>query len=520
MRARPTILLLLLLLLPAARASADLDRAVRLAGEADSAAEFQALVAEGVAAGGTEASAWELLDLWQRLERGKDADPLPVWRAWRDRWPASGYRDWADWWCSRALVRAGRFEEAAALLPELAAASSSAELRRRASALGEALLDGPLGAARAEALAARMSEPGRSWLAERIGARRVRRRLGLVLPLKGEQAALGRQLLTGAEAALKALPGWSLDVADCESDPVLALTLLRGFSNGGRVDAVLLPGDPACVAAAGFGSRVPVLLPWYEGHPLADADDALFQCNADEETLAEGWAALLVDSLDTRQLVTFAPATRRGRRLVERTVAKVRQRRPDIELGMPQWYFPGAQDLRRQLENVAIYENSFDSLSVSLVVGRDADMGTLVPQLAWANPAHVVVGGAAFLSEGARVPELASLAGQLLVLSDWWPDAEIPAWQRFGREQEIVAGRAPTSLEAQGFEAVRVAGLCGESAAASGRGFRATLETLDLPSVYGGRLRVERHQNASLRLLAWDGRRFRDAVRTYEQGPR
>lgn len=512
MRSRFKTWLVLLLVASAARADEAFEQALRLARDPADTEDLQALVDQGVARGGSEASAWELLDLWIELERDRAEDPLVEWKAWRERWPDSAYLPWTDWWCARALVRRQRPAEALALLPDVAATAPEPELRRRAQALADALLDGRLPASEAEALAARLAQPGKDWLLGRLGGRRIHRRIGLVLPLKGADAEAGRQLLAGAEAALKALPGWSLDLADCESDPVLALVQMRALAASGEVDALIVPGDPACVAAAGFGSSVPVLLPWYEGQPIADADDALFQFNADETTLARGWAALIADSLDARQVISFAPATRRGRRLVEATLAELRQRRPDIETGMPQWYFPGARDLRRQLENMAIYESSFDTLSVSLVVGREEDMEILVPQLAWANPRHWIVGGSAFLTEGARVPELASLGGQLLVLGDWWPDVRLEAWQRFARDQEIVAGRPPTSLEARGFETMRLAGVCGEEAQRGGRSYRSALEDLRQTSVYGGTLRMERHQNSSLRLLAWDGRRFLETV--------
>jgi ABC-type branched-subunit amino acid transport system substrate-binding protein len=499
------------LLLPLQSAVAVLDPgpAARLAADPAAEGELRALVAAGLAEGGAHASSWELLDLWLRLERDRSADPLPDWQRFRGRWPNSRYLPWADWWCARALIRAGRGAEGLALLAGLAAGGPEHELRTRATRLADRLLAGTLSHAEAEALLDSLEEPGRSWLDTRLGERRIHRRLGLVLPLKGPDAEHGRQLLSGAEAALRGRPGWRLEVADCESDPVLAWILLRELAARGDLDALLLPGDPAYVAAASFGSPIPVLLPWYEGQPLAGADGALFQFNADEETLAAGWADLLAGELAARQLITVAPATRHGRRLMEALERQLLQRGAEIETGMPQWYFPGALDLRRQLENLAIYEGAFDSSSVSLVVGVEEDMATLVRQLAWANPRHQVLGSAAFLAESARVPELSALGGQLLILSDWQPGAAIEPWQSWQREQEIVAGRAPTTREARGYESARLAVVCGELAAASGRSFRSVLETLNQPSLYGGRIRLQDRHNAQLLRLDWDGRSFR-----------
>ncbi len=470
-------------------------------------------IREGLERGGPARSGWETVRLWN-LARIDSAGFVRALADFRRAWPQSRYLPYGRFLHARLLASRGGSAAAAMGLLDLLSGDCEEQLELRARRLLVRLLEGPLSTGGAKKLLARRADrSSRRWLEGWIRGRRIHRRFAAVLPLKGDDAARGRSALVGLETALSMWsdslePGaWRMELLDSESDALRAHVLLEEHCRPEDLDFALNLGKPAYAAAASFGSSVPVIHPWYEGVDLPDADPALYQLNADPATLGRALADLAVDSLEIRAAVTLAPATLPGARFVEEFNARLLDLDSLVELGAPQWYFPGAQDLRRQMENLSIYESSFDTLAAVVVFATPGELPVLLPQLAYADPRGLVLGNSPFL-EGLRIPELATLENQLLVLSDWLPVSNLPHWRRFVDEFRRREGRLPEREEALAYESLRLMMECGRIAELSERSFRMTLEDLSLPSSFGGRLLMDGRSNSHLLLMSFDGRRF------------
>ncbi len=467
-----------------------------------------AMISQGLQQSAPEqTSTWRMLDVWIRMKQSASAGQQSL-EAFKRDFPQSRYTPYLKLFAAAGLAREQDFHAAGSqLLPLLDHADQELE----ALAKGDleklyALL------AEDERLALLASAGSRSQLAflESLSKQTIQRRIGLVLPLSGEDAEAGLELMAGAraawEAALAGQPGWSLVVEDCESDPVLAQAQLRALSE--NCDALVILGQPEYVAAAGFGSPVPVLFPGYDGRPLDAEKLSFFQFHADPAHLASAYAGLALDSLGLRRLITLAPASLSGKRFTEALMSEVMARDSLVEFGQPQWYFAGAQDMRRQLENLCLYENAFDSLAAALVFLRQEDLKVFVPQMAWADPAHLLIANSALL-DARGIFELRSLDGQLLVIADWLPDTRIDSMENWRQELMNLEGRAASLLEEQAFESMRLLLLAGSRAEEAKRSLPDVLRSLNVPSLFGGTLEMDGHHNNSLKLLELSGTGYR-----------
>jgi hypothetical protein len=496
---------LLLFLVSSLQASDDFDRLLRSCFTESSPELRQTLLQAGT---GTETSSFAIVHLWMLSEDEKYMGTFDqAYASFRKNFPESQYSGAADYFRARLLIRNHRNIEAAeALLPLLDGSKSQTSIH--AENLLQDLVVERLQIQDLETLQTESLTPAaHQFLSAQIGDRTLHKRLGVVLPLKGVDANLGQAYMNGIELALSYKDkGWEIIWLDCESDPVLAHHQLRSLSNRDDLDLLLIPGEPAYAAAAcGLDSKL-VVLPWYEGETLQSSH--MTQLNASPATYGTAMASLALDSLHMDHLITLAPATRYGKTMVDQLMAEIHLRRPDMEVGPPQWYFPGTPDMRRQLENLAIYESAFDSLSMSILFARDDDMESLVPQLAWANPQGLILSNSPFLgAQGQQA--MSSFANQLLILADWTSHFNRPSQSWLIRELELREGRTPLPSESLAFESLVLLMEAGDVAQASSNSLRSTLAKLDLPSAFGGRFIMHDNSNGHLSLYAWNGLRFR-----------
>ncbi len=509
----PLVLLLALVLFCSAGAAQELRRTVNAIRLGESPELIQTLVEQGQAAAGADASSWDLLELWLCLQQTPGADFQFAWERYHRNWPRSRYLGYADY------LRAQNFlvtEEIHAGVRQLLELQSSPEpaLADRAGRLLDRVLEESLGREAIGALSREYTQGDacRQWLDNWLQTHNLHFRLAAILPLKGVDAALGHRYLAGMETALaladSSLGAWSLEVHDCESDPLRARQQAHQIEAEGGVDCVLVPGAPVYAAAVAGCLSLPVLFPWYEGDNLLEADPDFYQLNSRPRTRAAAMADLAVDSLHVKRVITLAPATRSGKQLVDSLSTRLIELDPEVELGPPQWYFPGAQDMRRQLENLSIYETAFDSLDAVVVFSRPEDVAVLVPQLAYADLQCTVLGDASLIS-ARDIKELGTLSDQLLVVSDWLPNPRKAVWGSFLEEFRRREMRSPELEEQLAFESTRLATEVAELARRSGGTFRNCLDTADLPSAYGGRMMLRARSNGHLLLLRWDGWAFR-----------
>jgi ABC-type branched-subunit amino acid transport system substrate-binding protein len=466
------------------------------------------MIAQGLKdASPEQTSTWRMLEVWLRMKQSSRSG-LQSLAAFGQDYPQSRYTPYLSLFAASGLAREEEFLAACSkLLPLLD--HTDQELGALARGDLEVLYSMLAEDERGTLLAAAGSRSQLAFL-ESLAKKAIQRRIGLVLPLSGEDAEAGLELMAGAraawEAALAGQPGWALVVEDCESDPVLAQAQLRALSES--CDALIVLGQPEYVAAAGFASPVPVLFPGYDGRPLDAEKLGFFQFHADPAHLASAYAELAIDSLGLKRLITLAPASLSGKRFTEALMSEAMQRDSLVEFGQPQWYFAGAQDMRRQLENLCLYENAFDSLAAALVFVRQEDLKVFVPQMAWADPAHLLIANSALL-DARDIFELRSLDGQLLVIADWLPNTRIEAMEAWRQELMDLEGRAASLLEEQAYESTRLLLLAGSMARQESRSMADVLQGLTVPSLFGGTLEMDGHHNNSLKWLELSGNSFR-----------
>lgn len=520
--ARPLVILMLaaaaLRAAPAGGLGDALALALRGAGVADSlqAAALRVLVDEGRAQGGAEASSWALLDLWLKAE-WEDAADLPAARAaFLRAWPGSRYRPAADWFQARWHLRRGDRQAAAALAMDLAGGAADARWRRAGVELLDQLRAG--GALALDSLASTKGPDARRWLGEEGRRCRLHRRLGLVAPLTGSDAAWGQAMSRAAAAALApagAAPEsrWELRSLDCQSDPLLARELLVRAA-GDSLDAVLWPGEPAYLAAAaGLDAPCPVVVADHGGPALSSLGPALLQFDLDPAAQGRLMADLVQDSLGAAWTGTLAPATRPARRLVQAYADRLAVA-GRVESAQEQWYYPGARDLTAQMENLSLFGDSFAAPGVWLVAGAEREGAALRRALSMVPARDRVVGDGALLA--ALLDEApAELAGRLLVVTAWlppaWARAEglAGAWDDFRRDLWRREEREPSALESRVFAAADLVRRAAEAAGPRALPWRDALAGLPGPGLFGPGPALADSRAAGAWLLGWDGRAWR-----------
>jgi hypothetical protein len=462
-------------------------------------------------------STYALCRLWL-LERDTTGDSgqkfMEARETFHEKWPNSEYHNFIEYMYARWLIRNDQSIKAADKLLDLLNQKNEELLIKRSTALLNDLFSFDLGVSGADALLLkRIDRVSRDYLENWSGGRFINRSFGVVLPLKGVDSAAGKEMLRGIELGiqLESSPdlqqNWKMEIFDCESDPVLAQLQMKKLSARTNLDFIISLGEPEYVAAAGFGSKTPIVFPWFGGEEFAEIDAALFRLNVPNDITSGAMATLVCDSLNMNSVIAIAPATRHGKHMVEELNQILIQKNPFIEFGPPQWYFPGAQDMRRQLENVAVFDAAFDSSSCIITFMDSAEMEVFLPQLAYADPQGIVIGGAEFI-EHADIPELKSLDGQLLILSDWYSPDGHQRWSAMEKEFNRLESRQPVLANKVGYESARLLMRCGDAAALANRSYRASLENLQLPSSFGGRFMMFNRANSHLLLLSYYSRRF------------
>jgi hypothetical protein len=314
------------------------------------------------------------------------------------------------------------------------------------------------------------------------------------------------------EEALAGRSDVALTVWDNQSDALLTREQLD-LSRGQSVDAVLLPGLPAYLAALpGLPLDRPVVALGYEGPPPGELHPRLLHFGLDPATLGAQAARLAVDSLGASRLATLGPATRAAMRTVDGFRAAAAPS-PSARLGEKQWYFHGARQLDHQ----------------RLAICGQVDGGP-GPGCSWAAPARApcwrtcwpacppAVGpwGIPALLEAVqgRVPD--GLDGRLLWVTDWLPaslaglpDPQRRSWDAFRERVRQRHEREPGALESRAYESARLVLAALDGARRDGRGLEAALRRLDEPSLFGGRVRLAGGQARDALRLGWTGRQAR-----------
>ena len=514
---RPLRFLYLLLFLALGARAGALEDALRLSthgnGVADSsqAAAMRLLVNAGMALGGQDASTWQWLDLWLAGEWEQRED-LPVLRErFQVDWPRSRFQGEADLVLARWYVGRLSVEEAFPVLLDLCWRLEPGPARTEARSLLTRYCRLPLARALKDSTA-HAGHPGRSRVLRDMAlAAQPQRRLDSVAPFSGDKASLGKDMQAGAQAAVDLLKRgghyWTLTTRDSQGELFLSRELAIKARDEGA-DAVLVPWDQESLGAmGGLQLGFPILAMGNGGPALQDLSPDLLQMDLDPAAVGALMASFVRDSLRATSLGVLAPATQPARRLLRSLLGRL-QEEGGVESGQEQWYFPGARDLRAQMENLSLFSAAYPGPKVWVVLGQEGEAAALKQLVEQAPPEVTLVGDASLLSAlGGKVD--AHLAKRLFIIAAYLPSVYARgAGLQKELDQVFPPDGTPMALRNRAFEQARLTMLAAEEGARSGLGLLATLEDFPKPSIFGPGLQLQDGSAAGAWLLAWTGTQF------------
>lgn len=344
---------------------------------------------------------------------------------------------------ARAQLREGRLEEAAATLDQAQGIPAGEVVQAEIRALKQDLNQ------------ARLVSPGA---------------VGVILPLSGNYAAYGRQVLAAVELGLGLFspglgPGATLYIEDSKSQASEAAAAVTRLVDQRKVMAVIGPmGAATSLAAArqAQNKQVPLItLSQVEG--ITKAGQYVFQNSL---TPAQQVEALLHEAMDLRHKNRFAiiaPANAYGKGFSQLFAARVAQRQGqvvDMETyslqikdfaplvkrisGLPPGqYRPGAQDAPRPVIK-------FQALFMPDGPERAA---MLLPQLFYHDLDKVLVMGTSLWYDPKLLQQAGRFMGNTIFPVGFNPTSPRPEVKSFVQQYQDALGRPPGLLEAQAYDA-------------------------------------------------------------------
>ncbi|MCH7494812.1 MAG: penicillin-binding protein activator [Candidatus Marinimicrobia bacterium] len=178
--------------------------------------------------------------------------------------------------------------------------------------------------------------------------------IGVLLPLTGEYAENGLNLLRGIKTAFNEQPEEvkkkvKLTIIDNESDQVKTVELMLKLSNDPSILAVIGPmmSDNATAASAIANSRnLPMISPTATKDGIAGLGFYSFQSNSDLTVKGRSLAKYAIDSLSLRRIAILSPANDYGKQMTDSFALEIDALGGEIVA--QSWYYGEPKNLRLQ----------------------------------------------------------------------------------------------------------------------------------------------------------------------------
>jgi branched-chain amino acid transport system substrate-binding protein len=183
-------------------------------------------------------------------------------------------------------------------------------------------------------------------------------RIAALLPLSGENEAVGKQVLEGASMAVEdfnKLPGFDIEIIpyDYGSRLITAVQTLKEIATDRSIVAVFGPIEnditAACAAIAEY-EKLPLISPTSSESKLTELSQFIIQLAIPVNIISESLVEQLSDSLENKRVVTLAPI---DNYFIELTDAFIKKHKEiGGEVITEQWYYPGDRDFSKQFKKL------------------------------------------------------------------------------------------------------------------------------------------------------------------------
>lgn len=202
--------------------------------------------------------------------------------------------------------------------------------------------------------------------------------VGVVLPLTGKDAKIGKEFLAGLKYAemnnYSSNIDLSLIVYDNAGDELKTLGAFQTLTKNPNVVAIIGPittNNSIIAGSIAETSGIPLILPTVAINGLAEVSDNIFLMNSDLKTRGELAAQFIAEMLEAENIAVLAPADKFGKSLVDAFTNKLNyyNKAPKIV----EWYSGIPMNLDRQFKSIRTVAwelsdttNSLDSLNVRI----------------------------------------------------------------------------------------------------------------------------------------------------------
>lgn len=181
--------------------------------------------------------------------------------------------------------------------------------------------------------------------------------VGVVLPLTGKDAKIGKEFLAGLEYAEENNYSnnieLSLIVYDNAGDELKTLVAFQALAKNPNVVATIGPISTNNSIIAGIIAEtcgIPLILPTVAIDGLSDVSDNIFLLNSDLKTRGELAAQFIAEMLETENIAVLAPADKFGKSLVDAFTNKLKSY--DKAPKIIEWYSGIPMNLDRQFKSI------------------------------------------------------------------------------------------------------------------------------------------------------------------------
>jgi ABC-type branched-subunit amino acid transport system substrate-binding protein len=183
-------------------------------------------------------------------------------------------------------------------------------------------------------------------------------RIGLLLPLSGQNADIGKELQEGAELAVSQFNhNTNLTVQlvnmDYGQEMTRALRMYKELAQNNSIIAAFGPIEndiSAALSALSEYENLPLFSPTASDDGITDLSDYFFQLNSTIKTRMNILARYVMDSLSVKRFSTFAPVDNIFIKMSDDFVKTMKE--AGSHLVSQEWYYPGDQDFNKQFMQI------------------------------------------------------------------------------------------------------------------------------------------------------------------------
>jgi ABC-type branched-subunit amino acid transport system substrate-binding protein len=343
------------------------------------------------------------------------------------------------------------------------------------------------------------------------------KKIGVVLPLTGEEEEVGKSVLGGIQYATNKYNETTktnkveLIIKDTESKLIKTVESIKELSNDSDVLTIVGPLG-SYEAVSGISTvdcaGLPIVLPVATETGIAQMSEYVFQANADVKMRGKAIAEYAINDLKLKTFVTLSPIDDYGKQITESFVETVTNLGGTIIT--EEWYYPGAIDFKSQFEKIRrigikkVFSDSvisiplkpkqipytpfqidslyqvrqkafndsletlrkknpkvkFDSLKI-VVKNIDGffiplyteDIRYLAPQFAYHNFKTKLLGGE-FWFDIKELKNVTTYVNGLTFVSDYFYDDKQPIYRTFKTTYTSATGKEPTRFDIYGYDTV------------------------------------------------------------------